>query len=100
MGCLSHYSPKFYYNVFLFVGLSTVGTLVNFTWIVQIISSVQMFQSLIVMYRRGNFVYHHWGCTAIKRQKSYPFRFLFEKRGGYNWFTHKIGEIVFSFMPK
>ena len=30
MGCLLHWSPKFYNNVFLFVGLTTLGTLVNF----------------------------------------------------------------------
>ena len=23
------------------------------------------FQSLIVIYKRNNFVYHHWGCTSI-----------------------------------
>ena len=25
--------------------------------------SVQIFQPLSVIYRRGNFVYHYWGCT-------------------------------------
>ena len=34
MGCLSLKSPKFYKTVFLFVGLSTLGTLMNFDWLV------------------------------------------------------------------
>ena len=29
---------------------------------------------MILTYRRGNFVYHHWSCTSIQRQLSYPFR--------------------------
>ena len=38
--------------------------------------SVQMFQPLIVIYKRGNIVYHHWGCAFIHRLLSYPFRSL------------------------
>ena len=38
--------------------------------------SVQMFQPLIVIYRRGNYVYHHWVCTSIYWPLSYPFRSL------------------------
>ena len=38
--------------------------------------SVQKFQQLIVIYRLGNFVYNHWGCTSIYRLLSYPFRSL------------------------
>ena len=34
--------------------------------------SLQTF--LIVIYRRRNFVYHHWRCTSIYRPLSYPFR--------------------------
>ena len=34
------------------------------------------FQSLILIYRRGNFMYHHWGCTSIYWPLSYPFRSL------------------------
>ena len=30
MGCLLHWSPRFYSNVFLLVGLTTLGTSVNF----------------------------------------------------------------------
>ena len=36
--------------------------------------NVQTFQSLIVSYRRGNFVYYHCGCTSIYRPVSYPLR--------------------------
>ena len=33
---------------------------------------------LSVIYRKGNFVYHHKGCTSIYRPLSYPFRFLYK----------------------
>ena len=56
MGCLLHQYPKFYNKVFLFFGLITIRTWVNFDWL------AQTFQPLIVIYRRGNFVYHHWEC--------------------------------------
>ena len=42
--------------------------LLNFDWLVN-----QTFQP-IVIYRRGNFVYHHRECTSIYRPLSYPFR--------------------------
>ena len=32
-------------------------------WFIKL--SVQSFQPLIVIYGRGNFVYHHWECTSI-----------------------------------
>ena len=35
--------------------------------------SVQTFQPIILIYRRGNFKYHK-GCTLIYRPLSYPFR--------------------------
>ena len=38
--------------------------------------SVQTFQFLIVIYKRGNFVNHYVGCTSIYRPLSYPFRSL------------------------
>ena len=37
--------------------------------------SVQMFQPLILIYRRCTFVYHYWRCTSICRPLSFPFRF-------------------------
>ena len=36
-----------------------------------------MFQPLIVIYREGNFVYRHWGCTSIYRPLSNPFGSLY-----------------------
>ena len=62
-------SPKFYDNIFLFFGLTTLETLRNFNWL-----SFQTFQPLTLFYRRCNFVYHHWGCTSIYRPLSFPFR--------------------------
>ena len=56
-----------------------VGSLVTYYWILIgwfFKLSVQMCQRLIVIYRRGNFVYHPWGCTSIYRSLSYPFRSL------------------------
>ena len=57
LGCLLQ-SLKFYDNVFLSVYLTTLGT-GKFS----LKLNVQTFQPLIVMYRRSNFVYHHWVCT-------------------------------------
>ena len=48
-------------KVFFFVGLTTLGTFVEFCQVIK--SSDQMFQPLTVIYRGGNFVYHYWGCT-------------------------------------
>ena len=43
-------------------------------WFIKL--SVQIFQPLIVIYKKGIFVYHQWGCTLIYRPFSYPFRSL------------------------
>ena len=43
-------------------------------WLVDSLSWV--FQPLILIYRRGNFVYHYLGCILIYRPLSYPFRCL------------------------
>ncbi len=44
-------------------------------WIIKL--SIQAFQPLIVIYRRGTFVVgDHWGFTYIFRPLSYPFRSL------------------------
>ena len=32
-------------------------------WFIKL--SVKTFKPLIVIYREGNFVYHHWGCASI-----------------------------------
>ena len=53
-------SPQSFIIVFLFVGFITLGTLVISVLIGCLIKlSVLTFQPLILMYRRGNFVYHH-----------------------------------------
>ena len=45
------------------------------SWFIQL--RVQTFQIIFVLFnRRGNFVYHHWGCTSIYRPVSYTFRSL------------------------
>ena len=51
----------------------------DFYWIVNgwfIKLWVKTLQPLIVMYRKGNFVYHHWGCISIYWLLSYTFRSL------------------------
>ena len=48
MGYLLNYSPKFYYNVILFVGLTSLGTWVKFDWFI-INLNVQTFQPLILI---------------------------------------------------
>ena len=54
MGCLLHWSPKFYNKVFLFVSLKTLGTFKkNFEWSIYKLS-VQTFQSLIVFINIGD----------------------------------------------
>ncbi len=35
-----------------------------------------MFQPIIVVYRRSNFVYYYWGRTSIYQPLDYPFRSL------------------------
>ena len=73
LGCLLYQSLKFHYNVFLFVGSTTLGLLFNLiSWFIRLI--VQTFQLVIVIYRRYIFVYHYCECTLIYRPLSYPFR--------------------------
>ena len=56
-------------NVFLFVDWTTLGIFwILIGWFIEL--SVQTFQTKIVIYRWGNFVYHHWGCTSIYRRLS------------------------------
>ena len=57
MGYLLHQSPKFNNNVLLFVGLTTLGTLVNFNWLVYQVECSNVST-----------------CTLIYRPLSYPFR--------------------------
>ena len=53
--------------------LTTLGKIL-IGWFIKL--RVQTFQLLIVIYRKGNFVYHHWRCTSIYRPVSYTFRSL------------------------
>ena len=46
----------------------------DFGWFIRL--SVQMFQPLIVIYKRVDFVCHHWERTSIYWQLSYPFKSL------------------------
>ena len=46
-------------------------------WFIEL--SVQTFQQLIVIYRKGNFVYYRWGCTSINIGH-WPFK-IFLSRG-------------------
>ena len=78
----------FYNNVFLFVGLTTLG---DFKWILIgwfIKLKVKTFQPLIIIYKMGNFVYYHLGCTSIYRPVSYPLRYLIIS--GHNTRTSKL----------
>ena len=70
LGCLL-ITQSFILTIFLFVGLSTLGIFYEF-WLL----SVQTFQPLNAIYRRGNFVHNHWGYTSIYWPLSYPFRSL------------------------
>ena len=67
MGCLFQ-SFKWW---FLIRWLYILGDFSKF-WSVGLLS-VQTFQPLICIYSRGNFMYHHWGCTSNYRPLSYPF---------------------------
>ena len=51
--------PKVFNNALSFVDLKTMGTFkgILIGWIIEL--SVQMFQPIIVIYIRSNFVYHH-----------------------------------------
>ena len=61
-------------KIFLIHWLNNFGKWILIGWLIKF--SVQTFQPLIVNYRRGNFVYHHWVCTLIYRLLSYPLRSL------------------------
>ncbi len=52
-------APKILNNVFLFICLTTLGTLIEF-WLIGS-SSVQAFQPIIVIYKMGKFMYYNWG---------------------------------------
>ena len=48
--------------------LKNFTTWILIGWFIKL--SVQTFLPLILIFRRGNFVYHHWRCTSIYRPLS------------------------------
>ena len=57
----------FHYRT-LFIGLSTLGTLVDFDWLAHKVECSNVLSTNIIIYRRFNFVYLHLGCTSIYRR--------------------------------
>ena len=68
--------PKVLLYQILIRWLNNFGNFYRILIVLFIKLSVQTFQPLIVIYRMGNFVYHHWGCTSIYKSLSYPCRIL------------------------
>ena len=67
-------SPQSFMITFCYSILNNFG---DFYWIWLVgLLGVQTFQPLISIYKRGNFVCHHWGYTSIYRPLAYPFRSL------------------------
>ena len=66
--------PKVLYLHFLILKLNNLGDFycILVGWFIFL--SVQTFQPLIVINRRGNFEYHDWRCTSNYWPLSYPFR--------------------------
>ena len=64
--------PKFYYHVILKVASNNLGTYMKSFLAALKASSIQTFQPQSVIYRRGNFVNHQWGCLYIYHPLSYP----------------------------
>ena len=60
MGFFIKSPPKFYNNVFSFFGLTILRTLMNYDLLAHKLN-IQMFQPIVLIYRRDNFVYHHCG---------------------------------------
>ena len=58
LGCLLNWSPKFYNNIFLFVGLTLFGTFIKF-WLVSLSSWMSKLSTLICDVQISNFVYCH-----------------------------------------
>ena len=77
--CFSRFSVAIYSRIltlvvkscFLIRWLNVFGDFLV-GWFIKL--SVQTFQSLIFLHRRGNFVYHYWWCTSIYQPLPYPFR--------------------------
>ena len=55
------------------VGWISLGAFIEFWLVVSFVKlSVHTFQPLIVIYRRGNFVFYYWECTSIYRHCLIP----------------------------
>ena len=67
--------PKVCNNVFLLVGLTTLGIFVNFDWLIHYVKCSNVLTTNF-NYRRSNFVYHYLECTSIYQLLSYPFKSL------------------------
>ena len=74
------------------LGLKALGTFFFNILLVSLLSRVSKLfnQTTVLIYMRGNFVYHHWSCTLIYWPSSYPCRSL-EGQKGWN------SSIVFFF---
>ena len=74
LGRLLHLFHIIKNNVFLFIGLKTLGTFIWF-WLVGSLSWVSKPTTNCNLHR-DNFVYNHWRCASIYRPLSYLFRSL------------------------
>ena len=72
IGCIFPNSSKFYNNVFLFAGLITLGTFIEFWLVCSLVECPNVSITKCNLWR-GYFVFQHWGCTWIYRPLSYPF---------------------------
>ena len=65
---ISQWSPKFYNNIFLLFGSTFLVSFTEF-WLLRWEGWVsKRFNHCIVIYSRGNFVYHNFLCISIYRQ--------------------------------
>ena len=69
--------PKVFINIFLLIGLATLGTLKNFDCLVNWVECSNVSTTNCNLHK-GNFVYHYRGCTSIYRPLSYPLSSLRE----------------------
>ena len=59
---VNYTATQSFIHVIIIIGLKTLGTL-NLDPLVQY--QFQIFELIILIYSRGNHVYHQWGCTSI-----------------------------------
>ena len=73
---LQETQKKIFYNISLSVGLTTLGTLVNFDWLIHLVECSNVSTTYFNL-QKENFVYNHLECTSIYRPLSYPFKSLY-----------------------